>query len=367
MIRRSWVEINQKTIRDNYCIYRDLLPDGQKIMAVVKADAYGHGDTAVAAVLQKCGCRDFAVSNVHEAATLRKAGIEGQILILGYTPPECADTLVKYGITQALLDKAYAEEMADRGITAQFAIDTGMNRIGLDADDPSSCEELIRQYAKRFNLTGIFTHLCVADTPAENEFTDGQIRKFFEVSDRIRDLNLPYIHCLNSAGGLWHNENKRSAFARLGIILYGLKPDYANVLPAGIKPALEWKTVVAMVKKVHAGETVGYGRSWTSDGERTVATLPTGYADGYPRLLSNKGSVLVDGHRVPIVGRVCMDQMTVDVTGLENVKPGMTVTLIGGEYTADDMAEQIGTIGYEVLCGISKRVERIYLNEDTNQ
>ncbi|MCF0120403.1 MAG: alanine racemase, partial [Oscillospiraceae bacterium] len=277
VLRRSWAEVDLDVIRTNYRTYLASLREGQRIMAVVKADAYGHGDVEVASCLAAEGVRDFAVSNLLEAIRLREAGIKGQILILGYTPTECAEDLCRYDITQALVSEEHAEALAKTGfrVKCQFAIDTGMNRVGLDADDVPFCERTIRKYAKAFELTGLFTHLCVADTdtPSAHEFTDGQISKFRAVEESIRDLNLPYIHYMNSAGGLWHNfSDSLSAvtLARLGIILYGLKPDYSNILPAPIKPALRWKTVVAMVKTIHAGETIGYGRTYTAVGDVVV-------------------------------------------------------------------------------------------------
>lgn len=360
-LRRSWVEVDLKQIIDNYKIYKRSITENE-IMAVVKADAYGHGDAEIARVLQSEGVKLFAVSNIEEAIALRTAGIVGEILILGYTPMECSEQLVAYDITQTLLDASYAELMSDKGIKAQFAIDTGMNRIGLDADQPEKCEQVIRNYYDRFKLTGMFTHLCVADTDTEesNQFTKQQITKLGEVARIVSDLKLQYVHYMNSAGGLFHGKKEvYSEIARLGIILYGLKPDYLNVLPKGIKPALAWKSVVAMIKDVHTGESVGYGRTFVAEREMQIATIPTGYADGYRRELSNQGKIEVNGRVVSIVGRVCMDQMMVDVTGTD-VKCGDEVTLIGEHYTAGDMAQDIGTIGYEILCGISKRVPRIY-------
>ena len=359
VLRRSWAEIDLDAIRNNYRIYAAQQPAGRAVMAVVKADAYGHGDTAVAKLLQEEeGCRNFAVSNLEEAEKLRAAGIAGQILILGYTPPECAARLVQGDITQALLSEEYAALLADRGVKAQFALDTGMNRIGLDADCPEKCAETIRAYAPRFRLTGLFTHLCVADTPAEDAFTEGQIAKFRAVAALVEDLRLPYVHCMNSAGGLWHGDT--GALARLGIILYGLKPDRENILPEGIRPALAWKSVIALVKTVHPGETVGYGRTFRAERETRVATIPTGYADGYNRGLSNRGFVLIHGKRAPILGRVCMDQLMADVTEIPEAAFGDEVTLLGDGFTADDMAALVNTIGYEIVCDISKRVPRVY-------
>lgn len=351
-------------LRENVRIYKENC-HAEQIMAVVKADAYGHGAAETAQALAETGVTLFAVSNIIEAIELREAGIKGEILILGYTPSEQLPLLTEYDIMQAVVSETDAERFAKLApeIRVQYAIDTGMNRIGLDADDPDHCESVIRSFP--LNVCGMFTHLCVADTdtPACKDFTRGQIEKFEAVADRVADLKLPYVHCLNSAGGLWQ-ETKYNSIARLGIVMYGLKPDYSNTLPAGILPVLEWKSVVSMVKQLHPGESVGYGRTFTADHEMLLATIPTGYADGYDRLLSNNGYVLIGGQRAPIVGRVCMDQMTVDVTGLE-VHAGDEVVLLGvsGDevYTADDMAQRIGTIGYEIICGITHRVQRRYL------
>ena len=356
--RRSWVEIDLERIQANYKIYQKLLPADMKIMAVVKADAYGHGDTVIAETLANNGCRDFAVSNICEAIRLREAGIEGQILILGYTPPQCAKDLLAYDITQAVLSEEYADALKEEKVKVHFAIDTGMNRIGLDADDPEACERVIRKYAHILEITGLFTHLCVADTPEENEFTQEQILKFKRVVSAVEDMKLQYVHCMNSAGGLW--QKPYGVFARLGIILYGLKPDYANVLPQGIKPALTWKSVISMIKTVHKGETIGYGRSFLAEKKMRIATIPTGYADGYSRELSNKGFVCVCGKLAPIVGRVCMDQLMIDVSDIPEASFGEEVSLLCDMYTADDMAHTIGTIGYEIVCDISKRVPRYY-------
>lgn len=362
--QRSWVEINLSTLYNNLRIYLSKLPVSTQIMAVVKADAYGHGDQTVAKFLSDNGVRLFAVSNIDEAIHIRTAGVKGEILILGYTPIERASDLIEYDVTQTLLSEEYAEKLTRTGfpVKCQFAIDTGMRRIGLNADNPEYCERVIREYYYKLNLIGLFTHLCVADNPDQNEFTTKQISLFEEIAARVSDLNLS-CHCMNSAGGLWHRSNS-SCFARLGIILYGLKPDNLNVLPEGIRPALSWKSVVSMVKSVRPGDTIGYGRSYVVDHPMIIATIPTGYADGYPRLLSNKGFVLINGKKAPVVGRICMDQMMVDVTDIPNVQYESEVIIIGeseGEViTADDLASMIDTIGYEIVCGISKRVERLY-------
>lgn len=366
-VRRSWVEVDLAIIKKNYDIYRNHLNDQTDIMAVVKADAYGHGDVEVALVLQNQGVKNFAVSNISEAIKLRKAGIGGQILILGYTPVDELDALVEYDITQTIISQEYAQLLIEKkaSMKCQLALDTGMNRIGIDVENHSECEKIIRLCYSSLKLTGIFTHLCVADNQdfESDIFTKNQIKKFREICCMISDLQLPYRHYCNSAAGLWHNNDGN--LVRLGIILYGLKPSYHNVLPTGIEPALKWKSVVSMVKTVYPGETIGYGRTYFVEKEMQIATIPTGYADGYNRLLSNKGEVLIRGKKAPIVGRICMDQFMVDVSNIPDVEIEEEVVLIGRSgnetITADEMAEMLETIGYEIVCDISKRVPRVYV------
>lgn len=367
MIKRSWVEIDLEVLKNNYKIYAEKLGSRREVMAVVKANAYGHGAVKVATALAEVGCRNFAVSNVEEAMELRLAGIRGQILILGYTPIAALDYVLEYDLTQAIVSEEYAEKAAEylgersHKMKVHFVLDTGMNRIGISAKNPDYCDRFIRKYRERFRPTGMFTHLCVADTPAEDEFTRAQINALRAVDERIEDLEFPYVHCLNSAGGLF--QRGFGDLGRLGIVLYGLKPDYENILPEGIRPAMQWKTVIAMLKTVPAGETIGYGRSYKTERDTVVATLPTGYGDGYHRRLSNLGHVIIHGKKAPIIGRVCMDQMMVDVTDIPEASFEDEVILLGDGYTADDMAHSLGTIGYEIVCHITKRVTRTYLGD----
>ncbi len=377
--KRSWIEINLSQLKKNYQIYLKNLKVDAEIMAVIKADAYGHGDVQVARLLSDCGVHLFAVSNIDEAVGLREAGIQGEILILGYSSVYYVKTIENYDLTQAIVSEEYANVLANTGckIKAQIAIDTGMNRIGIDADNTDECEKIIREYNESLNLTGIFTHLCVADTETKEciDFTYNQIEKFKRVAQRVLDLNLPYMHCCNSAGGLFYLKDNDifkhiGNIVRLGIILYGLKPDDTNQLPKGIKPAMEWISQISLVKDVHVGETIGYGRTYKVEKESRIATVTTGYADGLNRLLSNKGFVMINGYKAPIVGRICMDQTLVDVTNIPNVHMGTKVKLIGRSgdilYTADDMARDLGTIGYEIICNITKRVQRFYVNSNVN-
>ena len=373
ILRRSWVEVDLDQLKRNVEIYRSQLNPGTQVMAVVKADAYGHGDREVAHALRAIGIDFFVVSNIKEAMSLRKTGITGMILVLGYTPIQEIELAISNDITQTIVCEDYAQEIIkqygekSKTLKVHVALDTGMNRIGINAEKLLHCEKVIREWSTCFNLTGVFTHLCVADSndPESVDFTNTQIALFEAVMDSVADLNLEQIHCLNSAGGLW-KKTKYNKIVRLGIIMYGLKPDYQNVLPDEIKPVLTWKSVVSMVKTVGAGETIGYGRTYKAEKEMNVSTITTGYADGYNRHLSNKGFVLIKGAKAPIVGRVCMDQMMVDVTGID-CKMGDEVVLLGNDgnsqFNADDMAQMLGTIGYEIVCDIGRRVIRYHVHE----
>ena len=374
--KRSWIEINLSQLKTNYLLYKQTLTDNARIMAVIKADAYGHGDIQVARMLSELGVKLFAVSNIDEAVGLRDAGIKGEILILGYTAPSYVATIEKYDLTQTIVSQEYAEILmaAAIPIKCHVAIDTGMNRIGINASDADCCVSIIREFSRKLNVTGLFTHLCVADSDIEEdkEFTFGQLRKFNLIASKVTDLNLAYVHCHNSAGGLFYFGNPEfeyiDAIVRLGIVLYGLKPSSCNTLPEGIAPAITWKSVVSMVKDLQPGESIGYGRTFKVEKPMRIATITTGYADGLNRLLSNRGFVMINGQRAPIVGKICMDQTLIDVTNIPGVKMGDHVIIIGKSgdmsYSADDMAQDLNTIGYEVICNITKRVQRFYVNSN---
>lgn len=371
--KRSWLEVHLEQIENNYKACKAAMPSDVEIMAVIKADAYGHGDVKVAQMLSGLGVRLFAVSNIDEAVGLRKAGLDGMILILGYSSPKYAETLYHYNLTQTIVSAEYASALAEKGyrVKCQVAVDTGMNRIGLTSNDPRAIRSLIESYRCSLDIEGIFTHLCVADSDKEIDvaFTHRQIERFNTVTEEVEGLSLQYVHCLNSAGGLrLANQLKNSRvgkIVRLGIALYGLKPDEDIELPQGVKPAITWKSKISQVKHVGVGESISYGRTFITKRPSVIATVTTGYADGYNRLLSNRGFIMVRGQKAPIVGRICMDQTLIDVTDIPDVKMGDTVVLLGEsdglKYDANDMAADLNTIGYEVLCGISKRVQRFYV------
>lgn len=373
VFKRSWVEVDLDRLVSNYETIVARLRPGQKVMAVIKADAYGHGDVAAALALQEAGCGLFGVATLPEAAHLRDAGVRGEMLVLGYTPAEYAEELVRYDITQAILDEDYACRLAERGLPVKchFALDTGMTRIGLDASDAGACERVIRVLynAGILRVTGLFTHLSSADMDDEASaaYTKAQTERFRAVTERVADLCLPDIHCLNSAGILRHNDGLGN-IVRAGIILYGIEPDDTDPSRDGLLPVLSWRSVIAEIRRVRQGTSVSYGRTFVAPRDMNVAVIPTGYADGYNRLLSNRGYVLIRGKRAPVIGRVCMDQMMVDISDIPCAKVEDTVTLIGSDgeasVTASELARLSDTIGYETLCAISNRVPRFYIGMD---
>ena len=369
-VKRTYTEVDLRQIERNYLAYKASLPEDFEIMPVVKADAYGHGAVAVAKRLSPLGVTAFAVATLEEGIALRQSGIAGEILILGYTPPRLADRIYRYGLTQTLVDEAYARELAsatEKRLKVQYAVDTGMKRIGLDPACPASCERAIRSAAERFQLCGIFTHLAAADSGAGAELTRLQSERFASIVRRVSDTSLPFIHCFNTAGGMRCSELSDGVgrLVRLGISLYGLAPSSEVILPEGIRPALSWYATVASVRAVKRGESVGYGFGYVAERDIIIATVTVGYADGYSRAASGRACVLINGRTAPVVGRVCMDQMMVDVSRHRHVRAGDRAVLIGADgdlfITADELGGMMGTIGYEVVCGISPRVERRYI------
>ncbi len=365
--KRTWAEIDLDAAERNLNILKGFI-DKEKTRpcCVLKAFGYGHGDTVLMKLYQSLGVDFFAVSNIDEAIGLRKNGCTGDILILGYTDDAYAAELAEYDIIQAAVSAEYARELsaaAEKPVRVHIKLDTGMGRIGLIAKDREKCLEEIAQIKKLPKLVpeGIFTHFAVADSLEEEScsYTDMQKDLFFSIAEEAGGFK--EVHCLNSAGAELHYDS-RSTLARFGILLYGLNPDTSLEMPKGIEPVMEVKTVIGYIKELHKGDCVSYGRTFTAQRDMRAATLPIGYADGYPRLLSNRGEVIICGKRAKILGRVCMDQMIVDITDIPEAKIGTEVTVFGrGEITADDIAALCGSIGYEIICAVSPRVPRVYL------
>lgn len=371
--RRCWAEVDLGALRRNYHLIEEAAA-GAQVMAVVKADAYGHGDLAVAALLDEEGAAWFAVSGFEEAVRLRRTGLAKPILILGYTSPASAPSLAINGITQTVFSMEYAQRLSaaalHAGVTVNIhlKVDTGMGRIGFSAvDDPGRAVAEMAEVCRLPGLAvkGIFTHFAVADSlaAADKAYTRAQYERFTQAVRGLeeRGCQVGLRHCCNSAGTVAWPEYHLD-LVRPGIILYGENPSDDVCLP-GLCPAMRLKAVVSMVKEVQAGDAISYGCTFTAPAPMRLATLTIGYADGYPRALSGRGVVSLHGRAARVVGRVCMDQMMVDVTEIPQVQAGDVAVVFGDHvaHSVDDIARAEGTINYEVLCDIGRRVQRVYV------
>lgn len=368
-LRRTWAEISESALIHNFEQIKKNA-DGAAVCAVVKADAYGHSAAIVAPVLEKNGADFFAVSNIEEALSLRIGGIKKPILILGYTPANYVETLAENDISQCVYSPEYARllsdyaNMADVKIKVHLKIDTGMSRIGFDfrEDGAGDIDGLIKTAKmSEFDIEGVFTHFAVADSEAKEntDFTQKQFKRFNSAVEKLKEAGVSprLIHCDNSAAIC--RLKYQGDMVRPGIILYGLSPDRDFNTQLDLIPVMTLKSVVSFVKTVKTGTQISYGRTFTAKSNMKIATVSAGYADGYPRKLSNKGEVIVCGKRAKVVGRVCMDQIMIDVTGIEDVKIGDEVTLFGKDLSVDSIARICDTINYEIICDISPRVPRV--------
>ncbi len=376
-LKRSWAEINLDALEFNIQNIRRRLDPKTKLLGVVKADAYGHGAQHVAEEMLKLGADWLGVSNAYEGIALRKGGIaDVPILNFGITPPELAGDIAKYKITQTVYSSEYARALNDAAAENQVVIDihvkidTGMARIGFDGFDCDFAVSEIEKLEgfKNLNRTGIFTHFARSDedTAESAEYTNEQYSRFIKVCDELskRGLELGIRHCCNSGAVLNHPEMQLD-MVRPGIIMYGMHPDATTKGKLELKPAMTLKSTVSMVKEIPAGRKVSYGGTYETTAPTRVATIPVGYADGYSRLLSNKSRVIINGCYAPVIGRVCMDQMMVDVTAVPDVVRGSEVVLAGKsgelEVTLDELGGIMGTVNYEICCIVSKRMPRVYL------
>ncbi len=368
---RAWIELDLDALRQNVALLQKCVPDGCRLMPAVKANAYGHGAIPIARELNRLGIDCFCVACAAEGIELRRAEITGEILILGYTHPTEFPLLRRYRLTQTVTDYAYAEKMQQSGIRlhVHIAVDTGMHRLGIRCED---IEHIAAVYQmKNLLVDGIFTHLSACDSAAPDchAFTESQILAFRQVVKALSQegISCKGIHLLSSYGMLNYPEAAES-YVRPGIALYGLfstEDDTRNLHElCPLKPVLSLKARVASVRALYAGESVGYGLAFTADHDMQVAVLSIGYADGLPRELScGNGSVLIDGQRAPIIGRICMDQTLVDVSQISDVKQGDTAVLIGisgsERITAGELAGKCHTIANELLSRLGSRLERI--------
>ena len=368
--RPAWVEINLDHIVHNISQFQG--PDGRgpQIMAVVKADGYGHGAVMIARTALEAGATSLAVAFVEEGIHLRRNGLDAPILLLGYTDPDQFTALIDYKLTPTLFSYRTAEQFSAAAVSqgcrlpVHLKVDTGMGRVGLL---PADAVEVITAISKLpgLDLEGLFTHLADAEDE-DHGYTLKQLTLFEGITGKLAAGNIKFkqIHAANSAASIGHPRSHYTLL-RLGLAMYGYYPSPAmEKSPVDLRPALTFKSRVVLVKKMPPHSSISYGCTYHTTGEELIATVPVGYADGYSRLLSNKGSVLVRGSKAPVVGRICMDHLMIDVTNIPGVQLNDEVVIYGrqgeAEIKIEDAAALIGTVNYELLCAVDKRVSRFY-------
>ena len=369
---RAWAEVNLDNIAHNVKEIRRITDKKVEIMGVVKADAYGHGVMEVARTLIENGVTRLAVSMLDEAIQLRQNGIEVPILILSYTDPVRSEEIILNDVTQTVFSHDLAEALSEaavrlkKNVKIHIKIDTGMTRVGFMPG--YSAVKNVVQISKLpgIIIEGLFTHFASADE-TDRSYTYMQFERFMSIVSELNRIGvyIPVKHVCNSAGVIEYPEMHLN-MVRPGIALYGMYPsDEVNKAKVDLKPAMTLKANIILVKEVEKGTCISYGRIFKTERNSKIATLPIGYADGYTRLLTGKGKVLVNGQLVPIVGKICMDQCMIDVTDVEgDVKVGDEAVLFGSqngnEIKIEELAEKIGTINYEIACIIGKRIPRVY-------
>lgn len=371
MLYQTIARIHLDHIRFNIDGIRNTIGLDRKILLAVKANGYGHGAVAISRMAEKIGVEWLGVATIPEGTQLREAGIHLPILKFSPAFPEEMEAAVSNNLTLAVCEKNNIESLEKicnslgKKVDVHLKVDTGMGRIGVSSEEASGLADFIQQNCPHINLEGIFTHLPVSDE-ADSEFTQQQIDRFKLVVEEVNHClgrKLSLAHCSNSGGILGH-PNGWLDLVRPGIMIYGFYPGLATPRTIPLKPGLSFLTRISFMKKVKAGTSIGYGRTWVAAEDTWIATIPVGYADGFNRLFSNVGRVLINGKSYPIVGRVCMDQSMVNLGPESDTLVGDEVVLIGKsgqeEITCDEWAIKLGTITYEVTCQINARVERVF-------
>ena len=366
---RTWVEISLGTLEHNYREICSHLPEGCELLGICKANSYGHGAVRVAQLLQQLGCRWIAVNNYDEAEELRAAGISTEILLLSPQPANIAVDLAELDVTQSISSLDYAERLSrhlagtEQTLKAHLKLETGMGRTGFNAMDASHVEEMLSaMQLPNLNVTGIFTHMAVADEPGD-PYNDLQFTRFNTVIaelERRSGRKFQLRHCANS-GAVINYPEMYLDMVRPGLLLYGLYPG-ANQNGFDLRPAMQLRSRVCEITHHRKGDTISYGRTFTCERDMRLAVIPVGYADGLLRELSGKIDVKIRGHRCRQVGRICMDMCMIDVTDCPDIKVGDVATVFGKDPTATEQAEKAGTISYELLCAVSQRVPRVYVD-----
>ncbi|HIS51706.1 MAG TPA: alanine racemase [Candidatus Onthomonas avicola] len=370
LTRRTWAEIHLDRLAENYCRLRAIAPHS-RFAGLVKANAYGHGALPVARKLEALGADYLLVACLDEALELREGGVRMPILILGYTPSDCLPDLLREDLTQTVYDPEQADELSRRALAlggrlrCHLKADTGMSRLGVLCNEATldTAADTLAAMARLPGLEaeGLFMHFADADTsPA---YSAMQIARFRGLLDRLdaRGVHFSIRHCCAGAATLNYPEMHLD-MVRPGILLFGHSPDHACDGKMALSPVMELKSRVASVKRLPAGTSVSYGCTYTLERESVVAAVPVGYADGLFRLLSNRQEMLVHGRRARQIGRVCMDMCMLDVTGIPDVRVGDVVTVFGDGIPLEEKADTLGTITYELLCAVSPRVKRVYLD-----
>lgn len=368
--RPTYAEIDLSAIVHNYRLLSARAGDDATVLGVVKADAYGHGAVAVSRALAEVGAPMFAVATIEEAAALRHSGIEQPILVMGVVSPGQEELLLQYRLTPYIFDLETARRLSEVAsskkslIQYHIKVDTGMSRIGFDPADLPQVLTLLKSF-DRLEMQGVMSHFALADVP-DNSFSEEQVVRLQKVVETVRlaGFNPQYIHQANSAGILTGVASGCN-LVRPGIALYGGYPSEAFE-DVDLRQAMSLRSAIVQLRTVPVEAGVSYGHRFVAKRPSLIATIPIGYADGYNRLLSGVGEALVRGKRVPVAGRVCMDWIMLDVTDVPDVRVGDKVTLLGHDseghsIRAEEWANKIGTINYEVFCGVSKRVTRLYL------
>lgn len=371
--RPTWAEVRLDCIRENARALAQVGKEkGVDLIGVVKAEGYGHGAAPAAKAALEGGVKALAVALVEEGIQLRQAGIDAPILVMGAYVPGTACAYVEYGLEATVSDVGQVRSLAFdlaalglSGVKVHLKVDTGMGRLGVLPHEAAALAGEARA-SRGIEVHGIYSHLATGDEE-DGSFARLQLERFEEVLARLRQFGIepPVRHVLNTGGLLQHDPGSTN-FARVGLALYGLYPSPHLRRYVQLRPALSWKSRVATVKRVPAGTPVSYGRSYVTSAETVLATIPVGYADGFSRRLSGKVSVLIRGRRFPVVGKICMDQAIVDV-GDAPIETGEEVTLLGRqgseEIAAEEWAAALESINYEVICSISPRVPRVFVDE----
>lgn len=370
-LRTTWAEIDLNALENNI---KEVIrvSNGREVIGVIKADAYGHCAVDIYKTLLANGVSRFAVAVITEAIELRKNGLKAPIVILGYTAHDFYDEIIDFDIEQTIYSYDDAEALSKVAVKKNakakihIAVDTGMSRIGFLATAEEAVEVEKISKLPGIEIEGMFTHFASADEK-NKEFTFLQIKRFDDFDEYLKQLgvNIKYKHVSNSAAVI-DFPNLEYDGVRAGIMLYGYYPSKdVDKTKVHLKPVMSLKSTIVHLKTLESGSSISYGRVFITERKSKIATLPIGYADGLPRQLTGKGKVIINGALAPIVGRICMDQCMIDVTDIPDVKLGSEVTFIGEDefgnsISADDIADVIGTISYEIVCNISKRVPRVY-------